>query len=258
MPKRVRFDDAARDALWRGVDQLASAVRITLGPRGRSVVLTHRHAGPTITRDGLAVAQEVELPDPFENIGVQMLREAAQQAGQAAGDGTSTATVLAHAMIGAGMRAVHAGCNPVALNRGLDLAAQEALRALRAIARPVGGHHDLERVARIAAGDRVLGELIAHALERVGRAGVVTVEDGRGTDTTLDVVEGRASRAAWRRPTSSPTPKRWRPRSNIRWSRCSTGRSSRRATSFPRSSTPPACRGRCCCCAASCRTRRWR
>ncbi|MCC6350803.1 MAG: molecular chaperone GroEL [Candidatus Eisenbacteria bacterium] len=190
MPKRVRFDDAARDALWRGVDQLASAVRITLGPRGRSVVLTHRHAGPTITRDGLAVAQEVELPDPFENIGVQMLREAAQQAGQAAGDGTSTATVLAHAMIGAGMRAVHAGCNPVALNRGLDLAAQEALRALRAIARPVGGHHDLERVARIAAGDRVLGELIAHALERVGRAGVVTVEDGRGTDTTLDVVEG--------------------------------------------------------------------
>lgn len=190
MAKRVRFDDAARDALWRGVDQLASAVRITLGPRGRSVVLTHLHAGPTITRDGIAVAQEVELPDPFENIGVQMLREAALQAGQAAGDGTSTATVLAHAMIGAGLRAVNAGCNPVAIHRGLDLASDEAVRALRAIARPVGGHHDLERVARIAAGDRALGELIAHALERVGRAGVVTIEDGRGVDTTLDVVEG--------------------------------------------------------------------
>jgi len=190
MGKSVRFDDAARHALWRGADQLASAVRITLGPRGRSVVLAHLHAGPTITRDGIAVAQEVELPDPFENIGVQMLREAALQAGQAAGDGTSTATVLAHAMIGGGMRAVQAGCNPVALHRGLDLACDEAVRALRSIARPVGGHRDLERVAMIAAGDRALGELLAHALERVGRSGVVTIEEGRGVDTTLDVVEG--------------------------------------------------------------------
>lgn len=190
MGKSVRFDDAARDALWRGVDQLANAVRITLGPRGRSVVLTHLHAGPTITRDGIAVAQEIELPDPFENIGVQMLREAALQTGQAAGDGTSTATVLAHAMIGGGLRAMQAGCNPVAIHRGLDLACEEAVRALRAIAKPVGGHRDLERIAMIAAGDRGLGELLAHALERVGRAGVVTIEEGRGVDTTLDVVEG--------------------------------------------------------------------
>ena len=190
MAKHVRFDDAARHALWRGVDQLASAVRITLGPRGRSVVLTHLHAGPTITRDGIAVAQEIELPDPFENIGVQMLRDAAQQAGQSAGDGTSTATVLAHAMIGEGLRAVRSGCNPVAIQRGLGLASDEAVRALRSIARPVGGHRDLERVAMIAAGDRGLGELLAHALERVGRSGVVTIEEGRGVDTTLDVVEG--------------------------------------------------------------------
>jgi chaperonin GroEL len=190
MSKRVQFDDAARHALWRGVDQLASAVRITLGPRGRSVVLTHLHSGPTITRDGIAVAQEVELPDPFENIGVQMLREAALQTGQTAGDGTSTATVLAHAIFGEGLRAMAAGCNPIAIHRGLELAAEEAVRALRAIARPVGGHHDLERVARVAAGDRSLGELLAHALERVGRGGVVTIEEGRGTDTTLDVVEG--------------------------------------------------------------------
>ncbi len=190
MGKHVRFDDAARRALWRGADQLASAVRITLGPRGRSVVVTRLHAGPTITRDGIAVAQEVELPDPFENLGVQMLRDAALQAGQTAGDGTSTTTVLAHAMFGGGLGAVRSGRNPVAVHRGLDLACEEAVRALRALARPVGGPRDLERVARIAAGDRALGELLAHALERVGRSGVVTIEDGRGTDTTLDVVEG--------------------------------------------------------------------
>ena len=190
MAKHVRFDEAARHALWRGVDQLGSAVRITLGPRGRSVVLTHLHSGPTITRDGLAVAHEIELPDPFENIGVQMLREAALHAGQAAGDGTTTATVLAHAIIGGGLHAVASGCNPVAIHRGLGIASEEAVRALRSIAKPVGGHHDLERVAMIAAGDRGLGELLAHALERVGRAGVVTIEEGRGVDTTLDVVEG--------------------------------------------------------------------
>lgn len=190
MGKRVQFDDAARSALWRGVDQLGNAVRITLGPKGRSVVLTHLHAGPTITRDGIAVASEIELPDPFENIGVQMLREAALQTGQSAGDGTSTATVLAHALVGGGLRAVARGCNPVAIQRGLEQSADEAIRALRAQARPVGGAHDLERVATIAAGDRALGELLAHALERVGRAGVVSIEDGRGAGTTLDVVEG--------------------------------------------------------------------
>ena len=172
MGKRVQFDDAARSALWRGVDQLGHAVRITLGPKGRSVVLTHLHAGPAITRDGIAVASEIELPDPFENIGVQMLREAALQTGQAAGDGTSTATVLAHALVGGGLRAVAKGCNPVAVQRGLEQAADEAIRALRAQARPVGGARDLERVATIAAGDRALGELLAHALERVGRASV--------------------------------------------------------------------------------------
>ncbi len=190
MAKRVRFDDEARSALWRGVDQLGSAVRITLGPRGRSVVLTHLHGGPTITRDGVAVAQEIELPDPFENLGVQMLREAAIQTGQAAGDGTTTSTVLGHAIVGGGLRAVAAGRNPVAVQRGLAQAGEEALRALRALAKPVGGTHDLERIAHIAAGDRGLGELLAHALERVGRAGTVTIEEGRSVDTTLDVVEG--------------------------------------------------------------------
>ena len=190
MAKRVQFDDAARHALWRGVDQLACAVRITLGPRGRSVALHRLHATPTITRDGIAVAQEVELPDPFENLGVQMLREVALQTGQTAGDGTSTATVLAHRIVGAGMQAIAAGHNPMALKRGIDRAVTEAVRALAANARPVREPRDLERVAVIAAGDRMLGEMVAHALERVGRHGVVTVEEGKGVDTTLEVVEG--------------------------------------------------------------------
>ncbi|MEO5988052.1 MAG: chaperonin GroEL [Candidatus Eisenbacteria bacterium] len=190
MAKRVQFDDAARHALWRGVDQLACAVRITLGPRGRSVALHKAHTTPTITRDGIAVAQEIELPDAFENLGVQMLREVALQTGQTAGDGTSTATVLAHCIFGAGMQAIAAGHNPMALKRGIDRAVSEAVRALAANARPVAEPRDLERVAVVAAGDRMLGELVAHALERVGPHGVVTVEEGKGVNTTLEVVEG--------------------------------------------------------------------
>jgi chaperonin GroEL len=190
MGKRVQFEDAARAALWRGVDQLATAVRITLGPRGRSVVFDRLQGVPAITRDGIAVAQEVELPDPFENVGVHMLREAAFRTGQVAGDGTSTATVIAHRMIGEGLRAVAAGHHPLAVRRGIDRAVADVVRSLAGNARPVDGPADLERVARIAAGDRALGELVAHALGRVGVGGVVTVEEGRGLDTTLDVVEG--------------------------------------------------------------------
>ena len=155
MGKRVRFDDDARRALWRGIDQLASAVRITLGPRGRSVVLDRVHGTmPAITRDGIAIAQEMELPDPFENMGVQMLREVALRTGQAAGDGTSTATVLAHRIVGDGFAAVSAGGNPVALRRGIDAAVAAALAELAAQARPVEGEQDIARVASLAAGRR--------------------------------------------------------------------------------------------------------
>jgi len=190
MGKRVQFDDAARQALWRGVDQLANAVRITLGPRGRSVVFDRLHGVPAITRDGIAVAQEIELPDRFENLGVQMLREAAFRTGQVAGDGTSTATVIAHRLIGDGLRAVASGHHPQGVRRGIERAVSAVTRELAAQARPVGDARDLERIAVIAAGDRSLGELVAHALGRVGHDGVVTVEEGRGLDTTLDVVEG--------------------------------------------------------------------
>ncbi|MFN8586499.1 MAG: chaperonin GroEL [Candidatus Eisenbacteria bacterium] len=190
MPNRVLFDAEARAALWRGMDQLATAVRITLGPRGRSVVFDRLHGVPAITRDGIAVAQEIALPDPFENVGVQMLREAAFHTAAQAGDGTSTATVLAHRLAGGGLAAVANGLHPVAVKRGMDRAVRAAKQALAADARPVADGRDLERIAIIAAGDRRLGEMLAHALERVGRPGVVTVEDGRGLDTTLEVLEG--------------------------------------------------------------------
>lgn len=190
MAKRVLFDEAARQALWRGVDQLASAVRITLGPRGRSVVFDRLNGVPTITRDGVAVAQEITLPDPFENLGVVMLREAALQTGQVAGDGTSTAVVIAHRLVAEGMKALANGHHPMVVKRGIDRAVNVAAHAIEQTARAVTDGRDLERIAAIAANDRALGEMVAHALERVGRNGVVTVEEGRGLDTTLDVVEG--------------------------------------------------------------------
>jgi chaperonin GroEL len=190
MAKRVRFDDEARQSLWRGVDQLATAVRITLGPRGRSVVFDRLRGVPAITRDGIAVAQEVELADLFENVGVRMLRDAAFATGQAAGDGTSTATVLAHRMIGAGLGAVANGHHPLSIKRGIDRGVDAVVRRLAEQARPVDGARDLERIAAIAAGDRAMGEMVAHALTRAGRDGVITVEEGHGLDITLDAVEG--------------------------------------------------------------------
>lgn len=191
MGKLVRFDDEARGSLWRGIDQLAGAVRITLGPRGRSVIVDRAHGQlPAITRDGIAVAQELELPDPFENMGVQMLREVALRTGAEAGDGTSTATVLAHRLIGDGFAAVQSGANPVAIRRGIDAAVAVAVQELRASARPVENERDLARVATLASNDAELGALIAQALETVGRHGVVTVEEGRGFGVTLEVVDG--------------------------------------------------------------------
>ncbi len=201
MGKRVRFDDEARQSLWRGIDQLASAVRITLGPRGRSVVVDRAHGQtPSITRDGIAVAQELELPDPFENMGVQMLRDVALRTGIEAGDGTSTATVLAHRIIGEGFAAVRAGGNPVAIRRGIDAAVIAALAEMASHARPIESELDLARVATLAAGDAELGALIAHAIESVGRHGEVTVEEGRGLGVTLEVVDGLRIDAGYASP----------------------------------------------------------
>jgi chaperonin GroEL len=191
MGKRIEFDEAARESLRRGADQLAGAVRVTLGPRGRNVVLGQGAGAPTITNDGLTIAREIELADPFENMGAQLVREVAVKTGEVAGDGTTTATLLAHSMIQEGLRAIAAGRNPVALKRGIDRAVAAVVAHLRATSRPVEGRDEIRRVATLSAGgDESIGELVAEAVERVGRQGVITVEDGRGMQTTLEVVEG--------------------------------------------------------------------
>jgi len=191
MGKIVRFDDAARESLRRGVEQLAAAVRVTLGPRGRNVVIDHGSGVPTITNDGLTVTREVELANPFENLGVQFMREVAYKTGLAAGDGTSTATVIAGSIVTHGLRAVASGCNPVVIKRGIDRGVEAVVADLRRRARAVEGREDVRQVATVSArGEASVGELIAEAMERVGRRGVITVNEGRGTTTTLAVVEG--------------------------------------------------------------------
>src|SRR5262245_64715907 len=191
MGKRIQFDDDAREALRRGVEQLAGVVRVTLGPRGRNVVIEHGGGSPTITNDGLAISREVELEDRFENMGAQLVKEVALKTGEVAGDGTTTATVLAHAIVTRGLEAIAAGHGPMQIRRGIERAVAEVVKSLRAQSRPLAGRADIARIATVSAqGDDAIGELIAQAIDRVGRHGVITVEEGRGLDTTLGVVEG--------------------------------------------------------------------
>ena len=191
MGKRIEFDAAAREALRRGVDQLAGVVRVTLGPRGRNVVIDHGRGAPTITNDGLTIAREIELADPFENIGVQLVKEAALKTSEIAGDGTTTATVLAHSLVSEGLRAIAAGHNPMAVRRGIERAVAAAVAELRRQSRGVERRDDISRIATVGArNDPEFGALVADAMERVGRHGVITVEEGRGLETTLEVAEG--------------------------------------------------------------------
>ena len=189
--KRIRFDAAAREALRLGVEQLAGAVRVTLGPRGRNVVIDRRGGAPAITNDGLTIAREIELDSPFANLGAQLLKEAATRTGEVAGDGTTTATVLAHCVVAQGLEAVAAGCNPMAVKRGIDRAVVVVVEELRRQAQQVRGRAEMARVATVAANDdAAIGDLIGEALDQAGREGVITVEEGRGLDSTLEVVEG--------------------------------------------------------------------
>jgi chaperonin GroEL len=191
MGKRIQFDDAAREALRRGVDQLAGAVRVTLGPRGRNVVIEHGNGSPTITNDGLAISREIELADRFENMGAQLVKEVALKTGEVAGDGTTTATVLAHAIVTRGLQAIAAGHGPMQIRRGIERAVGAVVESLRAQSRPMADRTDIARIGTVSAhGDEAVGELIAQAIDRVGRNGVITVEEGRGMETTLEVVEG--------------------------------------------------------------------
>jgi len=189
--KELYFDTEARAALKRGVDQLADAVKVTLGPKGRNVVIDKKFGSPTITKDGVTVAKEVELTDPIENMGAQMVKEVATKTSDLAGDGTTTATVLAQAIYREGLKNVTAGANPMALKRGIDRAVGAVVDELKAISVPTSGKKEIAQVGTISANnDKEIGDLIAEAMEKVGKDGVITVEEAKGLETTLETVEG--------------------------------------------------------------------
>jgi len=190
MPKILSFSDDARHLLEHGVNALSDTVRVTLGPRGRNVVLDKKFGPPTITNDGVTIAKEIELDNPYENLGAQLAREVATKTNDVAGDGTTTATVLAQAMVREGLRNVAAGANPAALKRGMDAAAVAVSEALLAKATPVDSRDDVAHVATVSAQDKVIGDLIAEAMEKVGRDGVITVEEGSTLATELELTEG--------------------------------------------------------------------
>ncbi|MEW6080478.1 MAG: chaperonin GroEL [Bacillota bacterium] len=188
--KQLAFDVEARKALERGVDAVTRAVRVTLGPKGRNVVLDRKFGSPQITKDGVTVAKEIELEDPYENMGAQLCKEVASKTNDVAGDGTTTATVLAQAIVKEGLKNVAAGANPIFLKRGIDKAVAKAVESIKSLSVSVEGKEDIAHVAAIAGNDSAIGTLIAEAMEKVGKDGVITVEESKGTATTVEVVEG--------------------------------------------------------------------
>ena len=188
--KTLLFDEEARRALERGANAVANAVKVTLGPKGRNVVLDKKWGSPTITKDGVTVAKEIELDDPYENMGAQLVREVASKTNDVAGDGTTTATVLAQAIVNEGLRYVAAGGNPIALRRGIELAVEAAVAELKSRKIDITDKASIAQVASISGNDPEIGSMIAEALDKVGKDGVITVEESKGTDTTLEVVEG--------------------------------------------------------------------
>ncbi len=190
MAKEILFNEEARRALGRGVDQLANAVKVTLGPKGRNVVLDKKFGSPTITNDGVTIARDIELPDPFENMGAQLVKEVATKTNDVAGDGTTTATVLAQAMIQEGMRNVAAGANPMILKKGIETAVKTLVEEIKKRSIKDSGKAEIAQVASVSAADEEIGGLIAEAMEKVGNDGVITVEESKGLQTALNVVEG--------------------------------------------------------------------
>ncbi len=189
--KLIEFDSEARTKLKKGVDKLANAVKVTLGPKGRNVILEKKFGAPTVTKDGVSVAKEIELEDPIENMGAQMVREVASKTSDVAGDGTTTATVLAQAIYREGLKNVTAGANPMDLKRGIDLAVVKVIEYLKSVSKEVEGRSEIAQVGAISANnDASIGNLIADAMEKVGKDGVITVEEAKGTETSLEVVEG--------------------------------------------------------------------
>lgn len=190
MAKMIRFGEEARRAMQRGVDQLADTVKVTLGPKGRNVVLDKKFGAPLITNDGVSIAREIELEDPYENMGAQLVKEVATKTNDVAGDGTTTATLLAQAIIREGLKNVTAGANPMLLRNGIRNAVEVAVEEIKKNSKPINGKEDIARVASISASDETIGNLIADAMERVGNEGVITVEESKSMGTELEVVEG--------------------------------------------------------------------
>ena len=190
MAKEIKFGAEARAALERGVNQLADTVRVTLGPKGRNVVLAKPYGAPLITNDGGTIAKEIELEDGFENMGAQLIREVASKTNDVAGDGTTTATVLAQAMVNAGMKNLAAGANPIVLRKGMKKATDKAVEAIASMSKPVEGKEQIARVAAVSSGDEEVGKLVADAMEKVSKDGVITIEESKTMKTELDLVEG--------------------------------------------------------------------
>src|ERR671927_8208 len=188
MAKQIIYSEGARGALMRGVNQLADAVKVTLGPKGRNVVVDKKFGSPTITKDGVSVAKEIDLKDPVENLGARMVREVASKTSDVAGDGTTTATVLAQAIIREGAKNVAAGANPMGIKRGIEKAVDKTVAGLKAVSQPVSGAM-IAQVGTISANnDETIGRIIAEAMDKVGKDGVITVEEARTMETSLDVV----------------------------------------------------------------------
>src|ERR687892_1784551 len=191
MAKQIIYGEESRQAILRGVNSLANAVKVTLGPKGRNVVLDKKFGSPTITKDGVTVAKEIELEDKLENIGAQMVREVASKTSDVAGDGTTTATVLAQAIFREGLKTVAAGANPMSLKRGIEKAVEAVVEELKKISVPTAGRKEIAQVGTISAnGDKEIGEKIADAKEKVGKDGVIKVEEAKGLETTLETVDG--------------------------------------------------------------------
>ncbi|MBI4026560.1 MAG: chaperonin GroEL, partial [Verrucomicrobia bacterium] len=189
--KQLVFSEDARQRLLRGVQKLAHAVVVTLGPKGRNVVLDKKFGSPTVTKDGVTVAKEIELEDPFENMGAQMVREVASKTSDTAGDGTTTATALAEAIYREGLKSVTAGANPMCLKRGIEKAVERAVESLQSQSKKVKDKAEIKQVASISAnGDETIGEIISDAMDKVGKDGTITVEEAKSIETTLEVVEG--------------------------------------------------------------------
>src|SRR5690242_12681570 len=190
MAKMIAFDEEARRALESGMNQLADAVRVTLGPKGRNVVLDKKWGAPTITNDGVSIAKDIELEDPYERIGAELVKEVAKKTDDVAGDGTTTATVLAWAMVHEGLRNVAAGANPMSLKRGIEAAVEAATAALKAVSVDVESKEQIAQVASISAADVEIGQMISEAIDKVGKDGVITVEESQTFGMDMDLVEG--------------------------------------------------------------------